>query len=89
MRKAQPLYIRLYQEPHLSALVRLIGYEGVPVAEAKQQLKALSEEFGVEKMKAAVQELVHIDGSQEPAVARLKESARKVAWQLLGPPVGS
>src|ERR671938_61510 len=86
MKKTQPLCIRLYQEPHFAALVRLIGYAGLPVPEAKERLRPLNEQYGQEKMKAAARELVEIDASREPAVARLTEPARKLAWQLLGPP---
>jgi hypothetical protein len=86
MKKAQPLYVRLYRDPHLVDLVRLIGYDGLPVAEAKERLKPLNEQYGVDKMKAAVEEIVRIDTSVSPPIARLTETARKLAWQLLGPP---
>jgi hypothetical protein len=81
-----PLSIRLYTEPHLTALVRLVGYEGLPLPEAKERGQALAEEFGKEKMKAAAREVIHIDTSEDPPLVHLAEAARKVAWQLLGPP---
>jgi hypothetical protein len=86
MAKIRPLYIRLYNEPHLVALVRLIGYAGMPVPQAKERLKALSEQYGEAKLKAAVREVVRIDTAQDPPTARLTEPVRKLAWQLLGPP---
>ena|SRR5690349_9259678 len=85
-RKVQPLYIRLYTEPHLIALVRLIGYQGLPVSEAKERLRPFNEQYGRERMKAAAGEVLHVDTSQDPPLARLAEPVRKLAWQLLGPP---
>jgi hypothetical protein len=86
MRKPQPLYIRLYYEPHLVALVRLIGYQGLPVPEAKELLKPLNAQYGEDKMKAAAREILRVDTAQDPPQALLTETARKLAWQLLGPP---
>ena len=86
MKKAQPLYLRLYREPHLIALVRLLGYEGLPAPEAKERLRPLNEQYGEARMREAVQELVQIDTSRDPPQARLAEPVRKLAWQLLGPP---
>jgi hypothetical protein len=88
MRKAQPLYIRLYYQPHLVALVRLIGYQGLAVTEARERLKPLNEQYGQEKMKVAAREIIQVDTSQDPPVARLTATVRKLAWQLLGPPPG-
>jgi hypothetical protein len=86
MRKVQPLYLRLYNEPHLIALVRLLGYPGLPAPEARERLKPLNEQYGEERMKAAVRELVEVVAAQDQPVVRLTERARKLAWQLLGPP---
>lgn len=86
MKKPQPLYLRLYRQPHLIALVRLLGYEGLPVPEAKERLRPLNEQYGEARMREAVQELVQIDTSQDPPQARLAEPVHKLAWQLLGPP---
>jgi hypothetical protein len=86
MRKPQPLYIRLYCEPHLVALVRLIGYHGLPAPEAKELLKPLNAQYGQEKMTAAAREILRVDTTQDPPRALLTEPARKLAWQLLGPP---
>ncbi len=84
--RVRPLYIRMYTQPHLVALVRLLGYRGLPVPEAKERLRALSAEYGKERMQAAARELVEIDRAQDPPVARLTEEVRRLAWQLLGPP---
>ncbi len=85
MPKRQPLCVRLYFEPHLTELVRLIGYDSLPVPEAKERMGPLVEKYGKEKINAAIKELLETDGSQEPPLARLKPTVRKAAWQLLGP----
>ncbi len=86
MAKVQPLYLRLYSQPHLVALVRLVGYRGLPVPEAKEQLKHLSARYGEARMKEAAREVIQVDTTLDPPVARLNEAVRKLAWQLLGPP---
>ncbi len=86
MRKPQPLYIRLYYEPHFVDLVRLIGYQGLAVPDAKERLKPLNAQYGQEKMKAAAREILRVDTAQDPPRALLTEEARRLAWQLLGPP---
>src|SRR2546423_3075756 len=60
MAKPLPLHLRLYREPHLIALVRLIGYDGLPVSEARDRMKALVAEYGPEKMKAAAREVIRV-----------------------------
>ncbi len=86
MAKPLPMHLRLYREPHLIALVRLIGYGGLPVPEARERMKPLIAEYGAERMKAAAREVIRVDLAQEPPVARLTEPVRRLAWQLLGPP---
>lgn len=86
MKKERPLYLRLYTEPHLIALVRLIGYDGKPVAEVKKQMRLLVEQHGKERMRRAAGQLVRIDAAGDPPFARLTEPVRRLAWQLLGPP---
>jgi hypothetical protein len=85
MPKRQLLCVRLYFEPHLTELVRLIGYRSLPVPEAKARMTPMVEKYGKEKINAAIKELFEIDSSQQPPRARLNAAARKAAWQLLGP----
>jgi hypothetical protein len=89
MAKRPPLCVRLYFEPHLSELVQRIGYQAFPVAETRDKLAPLVTKYGKEKINAAIKEVLVVDRSQEPALARLTEAARRAAWQLLGPPQGS
>jgi hypothetical protein len=86
MTRHQPLYIRLYFEAHLLELVRLIAYRALPVAEAKEQLTPLVQRYGKEKINAAIKELLEVDRTCDPPLARLNRTAREAAWQLLGPP---
>jgi hypothetical protein len=85
MSKRQPLCVRLYFKPHLTELVRLIGYQSLPVPEAKERMTPLVAKYGKEKINAAIKELFEIDGSRQPPLARLNAAVRKAAWQLLGP----
>lgn len=66
--------------------MRAVGYAELPVDEAKARLKPLREQFGLDVMKAAADEILHIDMGRHPPVVRLTDVARKLAWQLLGPP---
>jgi hypothetical protein len=85
MPKRQPLCVRLYFEAHLTELVRLIGYQSLPIPEAKERMAILVEKHGKEKINAAIKDLLEIDGSQQQPRACLNAAARKAAWQLLGP----
>ncbi len=85
MPKRQPLCVRLYFEPHLTELVRLIGYEELPVPVAKERMAPLVEKYGKERINAAIKEVFEIDGAHQPPRARLNSAVRKAAWQLLGP----
>src|SRR4051812_10469290 len=86
MPRPKPLYIRLYTDPPLTAIVRLLGYRELPVDRVKELLRPLAEEFGKDTMLAATREVVAVDTARVPPVARLTATARRLAWQLLGPP---
>jgi hypothetical protein len=86
MAREQPLSVRLYFQPQLYELARAIGYHGLPVPAAREQVRALAERYGEQDMRAAAKELIRIDPSTDPPTARLKEDVRKLCWQLLGPP---
>lgn len=75
MTRQKPLHLRLYFDPSLAEVVRLLGYDGLPVPAARERLAALVERLGKEKVNAAVKELVEIDPSSEPPLARLKSSS--------------
>jgi hypothetical protein len=88
MARREPLVVRLYFEPPLYELARLIGYEGLPVEEARQLVKAFEERHGREAMKAAEAEIVRIDDQAQPPRAVLTDECLKFCGQLLGPRPG-
>jgi hypothetical protein len=85
-RSRDPLYLRLYFQQHLTDLVRLFGYREVPLDEARESLKPLNERYGLDTMKTAVEEIIFVDGSSDPPIARLTDHARKLAVGILGSP---
>ncbi len=92
--KKRPLHERLYRIPVYIAVVRALGYGRFPQREADARLQPLVATFGREGMLAAVHELTVLvfkgeyrrSGPQRDAEVCLSEPARKLAWQLLGPP---
>jgi hypothetical protein len=86
MPKDQPLWYRLYFHAPLYELARLVGYQGIPAPEGQEKVKELVEKYGLSTMKAAAAEIVTEDKTTNPPTVRLTEQARKLCWQLLGPP---
>lgn len=82
MAKRIPLSVRIYFEPHLTELVRLIGYDTYRLDEARGRLAPLVDKYGREKINRAAKEVLAMDA----ATARLNPVVRRAAWQLLGPP---
>jgi hypothetical protein len=75
-----PLWDRMYTRQHMIDLVRMVGYSGLPIAEAQAKIKEMPHDK--DKMVAACEELFDIDGNE----VRLKANVRKLSFQLLGPP---
>ncbi|MCI0457468.1 MAG: hypothetical protein L0Z62_10905 [Gemmataceae bacterium] len=86
MAKRPPLCVRLYFEAHLVDVVRLIGYEELPVPVARERLAPLVQKYGKDRINAAIKELFEVDQSQDPPRARLAQPVREAAWRMLGPP---
>lgn len=84
-RKQNPLYLRMYFQTWMTELVQLIGYRDVPIDEAREKLKPLIDRHGKQRMMEACEELVEVDASKKPTVARLKAEVSKLAFQILGP----
>ena len=76
-----PLWERLYFRQHYVDLVRLIGYEGLPLAEAQAGIKDLGETHDKEKLVKACEDLLDVTAD----CVRLKTTTRKLCFQLLGP----
>src|SRR5262249_12839910 len=86
MPKAKPLWMRLYREPPLFELARVIGYDVLPLTEGRERRGRWAERYGKDVMERASKETVRIDAATTPPTVRLTDEARRLCWQLLGPP---
>lgn len=82
MAKRLSLSVRIYFEPHLTELVRLVGYDAFPLDEGRSRLRPLVEKYGKDRVNAAADDILDMRNG----VLRLSTKARRAAWQLLGPP---
>src|ERR1043165_2671924 len=80
----EKLLQKMYSLPHWIAIVRLFGYQSLPMDKARAEIKPIAEEFGKEKSAEACEVLVEIVPGKEP-IARLKSHVRHMAFQILGP----
>jgi hypothetical protein len=83
--KRQPLYMRIYQQPLLTEIVRAIGYEQLAQGEVWRRLEPLAEKYGRERTLADARELVARLPGQHDLWA-LTDEARRSSRALLGPP---
>jgi hypothetical protein len=86
MSREPPLVMRLYQRPPLAELARLVGYDGIQLAELQAKVEPLGAAHGKGVVQAAFDEIAYIDNTASPPVARLKVHVRPLCFQLLGPP---
>jgi hypothetical protein len=77
-----PLWQKLYSRPQYTDVARMIGYAGLDLPEAQQKAQELITKYGKEKVKQASDDLLQFSES----FVRLTTEARKLCWQLLGPP---
>jgi hypothetical protein len=82
----RPLWDRMYADPAYVALARFIGYGGKPLSEAQQFVQQLEQTYGRDKVIEAGEALSVAEGRAERQTVRLTAEARRLAWQLLGPP---
>src|SRR5438874_12911973 len=82
---SQPLILRLYHQPLLYGLARLVGYSGITLDEIREKVRPLGEQFGKQTVQAASDELLDVDTTVDPPMCRLKPSVRPLCQQLLGP----
>lgn len=80
----EKLLQKMYSLPHWLAIIRLFGYQDVPMEQAREEIKPVATEFGKEKVADACEVLVEIVPGKEP-IARLKSHIRRMAFQILGP----
>ncbi len=76
---------QMYSLAHWIELVRLIGYQTIPMDKARHAIIPLAERFGKERMATACEVLVEIFTQDKEAFARLKPHVRRMAFQILGP----
>ena len=76
---------QMYSLAHWIELIRLIGYQTVPMDTARNAIVPLAERFGKERMATACEVLVEIFTQDKDAFARLKPHVRRMAFQILGP----
>lgn len=76
---------QMYSLAHWIELIRLIGYQTVPMDTARNAIVPLAERFGKERMATACEVLVEIFTQDKEAFARLKPHVRRMAFQILGP----
>lgn len=84
-----PLVLRMYAQRHMVDVVRLFGYAEIPVDEARRRIRELVEKYGRAAVEAATDEIVFVDDSKQPAVARLSDEARRLVIQILGRPTAA
>ena len=81
----EKLLTKMYFRQDWIELIRLFGYQTLPMEQARQAIKPLAEKFGKEPMAAACEILVEISTPNKEPVARLKPHIRRMAFQMLGP----
>src|SRR5450432_1438251 len=81
----EELLRQMYSRAHWIELIRLIGYQAVPMDKARQAIKPLAEQYGKEPMASACEVMVEIFTQDKEAFARLKPHIRRMAFQILGP----
>ena len=81
----EKLLTQMYFRQDWIELIRLFGYQTLPMEKARQAIKPLAEKFGKEPMAAACEVLVEISTPGKEPVARLKQHIRRMAFQILGP----
>src|SRR5712692_1800125 len=81
----EKLLQQMYSLTHWIAIIRLFGYQAMPMDKARQEIKPIAEEFGKERVANACEALVEISVQGKDSVARLKSHIRLMAFQILGP----
>src|SRR6266436_8945951 len=76
---------KMYTLKHWIELIRLIGYQSVPMDKARQAIAPLAGQYGKEPVASACEVLVEIFTQDKDAFARLKPHVRRMAFQMLGP----
>jgi hypothetical protein len=83
MPRKEPLVMRLYSEPPLYEVARLVSYGGVTTDDLRDRLKPLAERYGTGAIALALSELTMTD--EKTGLTVLRPEARRRCGQLLGP----
>ena len=81
----EELLRQMYSRVHWIELIRLIGYQSVPMEKAREAIKPLAEQYGKDPVANACEVMVEIFTQDKEAFARLKPHVRRMAFQILGP----
>src|SRR3990167_738348 len=81
----EKLLTQMYRLSHWIDLIRLFGYQTLPMAQAREAIKPLAEKYGKEPVASACETMVEISTQGKEAFARLKPHIRRMAFQILGP----
>ena len=81
----EELLRQMYWRAHWIELIRLIGYQSVPMEKAREAIKPLAEQYGKDPVANACEVLVEIFTQEKEPFARLKPHVRRMAFQILGP----
>jgi hypothetical protein len=81
----EKLLLKVYRLAHWIELIRLFGYQTLPMETARQAIKPIAEKFGKEPVAEACEVMVEISTPDEEPVARLKRHIRRMVFQILGP----
>jgi hypothetical protein len=89
--KEHPLWHKLYFWPEYTAVARAVGYLGCTYRDLAQIIEDLAKKFPKVKVESATYHLLTFEGQMTcnpPPLAKveLRAEARKLCWQLLGPP---
>ena len=77
-----PLWQKIYTREHYADVVRMVGYAGLSLPDARAKTEGLLQKYAKEKLEAASEDLLQFN----EAWVRLTTETRRLAWQLLGPP---
>jgi hypothetical protein len=81
----EKLLLQMYRLAHWIELIRLFGYQTLPMEQARQAIKPIADKFGKEPVAEACEAMVEISSPDKEPVARLKPHIRRMAFQILGP----
>lgn len=91
MEKEKPLWHRIYCSPVYTDIARIVNYSGITYRDLMDKLDPLRQQFGGQSVDSAVFHLATYEGDttcnvKPLAHVRLRDEARRLCWQLLGPP---